>query len=256
MTQGYDELEFDLPAALLRAVIDRLETIDAGKLTEKALKKIPEEQGIYALYLKGAKKPVYIGKTDSAAGLRHRLDRHAQKLLGRHNIRPGDVEFKAIRLFVFTAMDIESSLIGHLGGVKEILWNGSGFGSNDPGKERDTTKYKDEHWDYKYPIRLDKCYVPLSLGTHSIAEAMRNLKAGLPFNLRFERLGKGRNSFHPDFENSTLLITQEKPTTKEILELVIQALPTGWHATALPSHIIVYKNDKRNFPSGQIIAKS
>lgn len=256
MTLGYDELEFDLPAALLTAVIERLETIDAAKLTKRALKNLPEEQGIYALYLNDTKKPVYIGKTDSAAGLKHRLDRHAQKLHGRHHIKPGDVEFKAVRLFVFTAMDIESDLIKHFGGVKEILWNGSGFGSNDPGKERDTTKYKDEHWDYKYPIRLDKCYVPFPPGEYSIADAMRDLKAGLPFNLRFQRSGKGRNSFHADFENSAFRVHREKLNTKEILELTISALPAGWHATALPSHIIIYKDDKRNFPSGHIIAKS
>lgn len=256
MTLGYSELEFDLPTALLSAILDRLETIEPGFLTASAIADVPEEQGIYALYLKNPSRLVYVGKTDSDAGLKHRLIRHAKKLIGRQNIGPGDVEFRAVRLFVFTAMDIESALIEHYGGVKSVAWNGSGFGSNDPGKERDTTTYKVDHWDTQYPITLDECHVEFELGTHSISDVMRSLKAGLPFVLRFERPGKGRNSFHPDFEGNTLVLSQKRMSTREVLEAVMAALPLGWHATAVPSHIIAYKNDLRRFPSGQLIAQS
>ena len=256
MTLGYSELEFDLPNALLQAILDRLDTIATGPLTGPGVSRLPEEQGIYALYLKDPLRLVYIGKTDSDSGLKHRLARHAQKLVGRQNIGPGDVEFRAVRLFVFTAMDIESALIGHYGGVKSVPWNGSGFGSNDPGKERDTTTYKADHWDTQYPILLDQCFVNLVPGTHNISDVMRDLKAGLPFILRYERPGRGRNSFHPDFEQTSLVISKNRMTTREVLHAVMAALPSGWHATALPSHIIVYKNDNRRFPSGQLVAQS
>lgn len=256
MTRGYSELEFDLPTALLSAVLDRIETIEPGLLTADAIADMPEEQGIYALYLKNPSRLVYIGKTDSDAGLKHRLNRHARKLIGRQNIRPGDVEFRAVRLFVFTAMDIESALIAHYGGVKSVAWNGSGFGSNDPGKERDTTTYKVDHWDTQYPIALDECHVEFELGTHSISDVMRNLKAELPFLLRYERPGKGSNSFHPDFKENTVVFSKKRMSTRKVLEAVMDALPPGWHATAVPSHIIAYKNDRRRFPSGQLLAQS
>lgn len=256
MTPGYSELEFDLPSALLSAILDRLETIEPGSLTAGAIAELPEEQGIYALYLKNPLRLVYIGKTDSDSGLKHRLIRHARKLIGRQNIGPGDVEFRAIRLFVFTAMDIESALISHYGGVNSVPWNGSGFGSNDPGKERDTTAYKTDHWDTQYPIILDKCYVEFEPGTYKVSDVMRDLKAGLPFLLRYQRPSRARSSFHPDFEQTSVVIHNQRMTSRETLEAVMAALPIGWHATALPSHIIAYKDDSRRFPSGQLLALS
>lgn len=256
MTRGYSELEFDLPSALLSAILERLDTIEPGPLTAEAIAELPEEQGVYALYLKVPFRLVYIGKTDSDAGLKHRLMRHARKLIGRQNIGPGDVEFRAIRLFVFTAMDLERSLIDHYGGVSTIPWNNSGFGSNDPGVERDTTKYKADHWDSQYPIILDKCYVELDVGHCSVSDVMRELKAGLPFLLRYERPSRARSSFHPDFESAKVVINNKHMTTRATLEMVMKALPKGWHATALPSHIIVYKDDLRRFPSGQLISLS
>ncbi len=256
MTRGYSELEFDLPSALLSSILERLEAMTPGSLTTEEIAEIPEEQGIYALYLKSTQCLVYVGKTDSDAGLKHRLMRHARKLNGRQNIEPGDVEFRAVRLFVFTAMDIESALIAHYGGVKAVPWNGSGFGSNDPGKERDTTTYKADHWDAQYPIMIDKCYVEFDPGVYPVFEVMRKLKAGLPFLLRYQRPGKAVNSFHPDFEDSKVALQQTQMTTRQTLEAVIAALPKGWHATAVPSHIIVYKDDPRRFPSGKLLAHS
>lgn len=256
MTLGYGELEFDLPGALLRAILERFETIEPADLTHPVVLDLPEEQGVYALYLKDPFRLVYIGKTDSDAGLRYRLVRHAQKIIGRQNIGPGDVQFRAVRLFVFTAMDIESALIGHYGGVKSVPWNGSGFGSNDPGKERDTTTYKADHWDTQYPVLLDECFVQFDPGTYAVSDLMKDLKAGLPYLIRYERPGRARNSFHPDFEQARVTLTRQNMTTREVLEAVMNALPQGWHATAVPSHIIAYKNDRRRFPSGLLIARS
>ncbi len=84
--QGFAELEFDLPGALLGAILERLEAMGAADLTTANALQVPEEQGVYALYLKADNRLVYIGKTDSDAGLRHRLTRHAKKIVGRRNI--------------------------------------------------------------------------------------------------------------------------------------------------------------------------
>lgn len=141
---GFVELELDLLPALRREILEAIRGITLVPLISTNIASVPDEQGVYFLYHKplhdGSDLPVYIGKTDSDAGLRSRLQRHSYKLEGRANISSLEVYFRAVRLFVFTPMDIEGDLIEHFGGVQNINWNGSGFGSNDPGKERDTTR--------------------------------------------------------------------------------------------------------------------
>jgi hypothetical protein len=251
---GYTELEFDLPGALLTAILARLEGTPPADLTEKNAGRIPEEQGVYALYLKDPSRLVYIGKTDSEAGLRHRLMRHSRKIKGRENISPGDVQFKAIRLFVFTAMDLETALIQHFGGVKAVPWNNSGFGSNDPGRKRDTSDYKDDHFDAQYPIKLDEVFVEFSPGEYLVSQIMQRLKNGLPYTLRFQR--PGRSSYHEDYAGKSVRIVNPGMTTREVLQSCGEALPAGWHITALPSHVISYKNDRNNYEHGVEIART
>ncbi|MCA0961969.1 GIY-YIG nuclease family protein [Salipiger bermudensis] len=251
---GFAELEFDLPGALLTAILERLEGMDAADLTTANALTIPEEQGVYALYLKADNRLVYIGKTDSDAGLRHRLTRHARKIVGRRNIDPNDVAFKAIRLFVFTAMDLEAALIQHFGGVGAVAWNNSGFGSNDPGRKRDTSDYKADHFDAQYPIELDEEFVAFEPGDYPVAEIMQRLKDGLPYTLRFQR--PGRKSYHADFTNTVVTIAQPGMTAREVLALCGRNLPAGWHITALPSHIISYKGDRNVYDHGHEIART
>ena len=256
MLPGYSELELDLPSALLEALLRRLAETSAAELTSANVDQLPEAQGVYTLHLAVDAPPVYIGKTDSDAGLRHRLTRHSRKLLRRNNISQEQVFFRAIRLFVFTAMDLETTLIQHFGGVKKVPWNHSGFGSNDPGKERDTTKYKEDHFDALHPIDIDfevewdgSCFA-------TVAEHLGALKAMLPYNFRFERPNpNSKKSFHDDFLSTSALI-ESVSSPRAIIETCITSLPAGWHATLLPSHIICYKDDTRSFPSGELIAKS
>lgn len=152
--RGYTEFEFDLPGALLTRLIEVLDALDAAPLDVANLLGIPEEQGVYQLLLDD--RVVYIGKTDAEAGLHKRLSRHARKIIHRVGLDPRRVSFKTVRIFVFTAMDLESDLIRHYGGVKALDWNGSGFGSNDPGRERDTTKIDSKNYDATFPIDIDR----------------------------------------------------------------------------------------------------
>lgn len=256
---GYSELEFDLPGALLVALLLKFDEIEPAELTVANASKIPNEQGVYLLFHQSSpathSKLVYIGKTDGDAGLRSRLTRHARKLVGRRNLNPEEVSFKALRLYVFTAMDLETELIKHFGGVAQVPWNNSGFGSNDPGKERDTTKYKDEHFDAQFPIDIDCVFLSYDAGEHRVSDIVSKLKNAVPFVIRYERPSRGRFAAHADFENTQVTLEPDL-TTRQILVTCVQALPPGWHATKLPSHIIIYKNDRREFPSGELIAKS
>lgn len=256
MTSGYIEFEFDLPGALLDRLVKVFDSLPSAPLTGADVSAVPNEQGVYQLFHRrgdGEIKLVYIGKTDAEAGLRTRLSRHAQKIQHRLNLNPADVTFKAVRVFVFTAVDLETQLIGHYGGT---LWNGSGFGSNDPGRERDTTRYKAEHFDFQFPIDLTR---PLAFSVPkdaTAAEVLNAIKSNVPYLVRFQRpTGKARSA-HSDLEGTKVTIPATALSAEAVIAEVVKQLPTGWHATMLPSHVIIYKDDNRSFPSGKLIATS
>ncbi|ATE66059.1 GIY-YIG nuclease family protein [Rhizorhabdus dicambivorans] len=252
--KGYTEFEFDLPSALLSRLIEVIDAIEPEQLNAANLIEIPEEQGVYQLFLDG--RLVYVGKTDADAGLRKRLTRHARKIMHRVALDPARVGFKAVRIFVFTAMDLESDLIRHYGGVKAIDWNGSGFGSNDPGRERDTTKVDPSNFDAVFPIDIDReMAFAIEEGEHA-ADVLSRLKDALPFTFRFQGAGARSRKPHPDMD---AIITQGAAgpmTPRAAVAHIVSALPAAWQATALPGYIILYKEAPREYPQAQVIAIS
>lgn len=253
MTKGYLEFEFDLPNALLINLVKAFEEMDLSPLSTENVANIPEAQGVYQLLHKGSL--VYIGKTDAEAGLKKRLERHARTIQHRHNLDPKDVAFKAVRVFVFTAIDLETQLIKYYGSKNAVPWNNSGFGSNDPGRERDTTKLKTEGFDELFPIDIDREIELNSLESTTAAIALTALKNALPYTFRFETAGKRSRKPHPELTDASVSLTPGINTTRSIIETIVTQLPTGWQATALPSRIILYK-EKREYVHGTIIARS
>lgn len=237
MTLGYIEFEFDLPGALLARLVKVLDGMEAAALLPEFLAKIPEEQGVYQLFL--GNQLVYIGKTDAEAGLRKRLSRHQSKIQHRDELEPAEVSFRAVRIYVFTAVDLETQLLDHYGGQKVVQWNGSGFGSNDPGRQRDTSTYKDTHFDAMFPIDIER-EIELDISeAETAADVLTALKSILPYTFRFERDGPRSRRPHADLEATKVShLTDKPPTAKRIIEEVVAQLPPGWHATKLPSHII------------------
>lgn len=196
----------------------------------------------------------YVGKTDAEAGLRTRLARHARKFEQRRNVRPEDVQFKAAQILVLTAMDIESRVIAHYGSE----WNGSGFGSNDPGRERETTNKPEQGFDARFPIDIDTPLDVLEPGQTTVHEALAALKIALPYTLRFELEpgAKGSHSFrlrpHPDLPAAPLTIPAGPLSLRDAMVLIKAALPAGWQATYFVSHVIFYK-EKRQYAHGVLI---
>jgi hypothetical protein len=111
--KGFIEFEFDLPEALLTNLVRVFDSMDSADLTQENVAQIADAQGVYQLLLDG--QLVYIGKTDAEAGLRKRLERHARTIQHRLNLDATRVTFKAVRVFVFTAIDLETQLIRHYG---------------------------------------------------------------------------------------------------------------------------------------------
>lgn len=253
MIAGYQEFEFDLPDALLTSIVSVFARMETAPLLPPNVALIPEAQGVYMLTLRD--QIVYIGKTDADAGLRRRLDRHARTIQHRSNLDPHEVGFKAVRVFVFTAMDLETQLIRHYGTAAPVPWNFSGFGSNDPGRERDTTNLKPEGFDASYPVDIDRKLETVLPAKALAARIVAALKDALPYTFRVEGRSRGNRRIHPEFEAVEVTLPAPPYTTRAVIEAIIRALPPGWQATALASRIIVYR-EARDYLFGTVIARS
>jgi hypothetical protein len=194
----------------------------------------------------------YIGKTDAEAGLRRRLERHARTIQHRRNLSIEDVTFKAVRIFVFTAMDLETQLIRH---YAPVPWNNSGFGSNDPGRQRDTTGLKPDGFDVSYPIDIDReidIVLPPRAKALAVVIALKN---ALPYTFRVEGAERGTRRPHAELENADISIPDKPFSARSLIAAVVRGLPTGWQATALSSRIIMYR-EMREYAYGEVIARS
>lgn len=253
---GFQEFEFDLPRALRAELIGLLDGMSTGILQPASTALIPEAQGVYQLFY--GDELVYIGKTDAEAGLRTRLSRHAHKIMHRPTL-DNAVRFKALRIMVFTAMDLETQLIQHYREAHPTWasWNGSGFGSNDPGRRREETDRSPDGFDAQHPINIDLPISFLAPGTTSVATALVALKGALPYTLRFETLrnerGRAqRGQLHADLIDCTVDIPEGPHTTRQLMGLISQALGPAWQATLFASHVILYKESK-NYSYGETL---
>ncbi|WP_155741320.1 GIY-YIG nuclease family protein [Burkholderia territorii] len=251
MVRYFKDLEFNLPSALLNQLTALFEEMVPGPLTNAALKWVPEEQGVYQLFFKN--KLVYVGKTDADAGLRNRLLRHSKKIRSRLNLNPRDVKFKAVRVYVFTAMDLEDWLIKYYKDVDgDLEWNLSGFGANDPGRNRDKSEVKEDHFDNKYPIDLGLSVEVDQGDDRSVANVLRQLKNQLEYTIRFERAGKNSKKAHPELEATHISLKSRRDAVSEILVQIAQAMGAEWQITALSGYVIIYKENEK-YPGGRII---
>lgn len=253
MNRAYCEFEFDLPGALLVRLVEVLDGLDRAPLTQMGLEGVPDAQGVYQLFLDG--KLVYIGKTDAEAGLRKRLERHTRKILHRINLSPERVEYKAVRIYVFTAIDLETQLIKHYAGEGGTAWNNSGFGANDPGRRRDRTRIKDSNFDAQFPIDLDRALDISFADCETAAQALLRLKLAVPYTVRFENSGRSRQP-HSDFVSSRVSLASIRPTAREVLTSVVSSLPAGWQVTALRSHIVLYRERDDSYPDAMVLGRS
>ncbi|MEQ8271521.1 GIY-YIG nuclease family protein [Algiphilus sp.] len=243
----FEEFEVDLPSALIEQLVSLFYEMASGLLSPSAVEeKVPEAQGVYQIYHRD--NLVYVGKTDSEAGLKKRLLRHTKMIRGRRNLDPNDVGFKAVRVYVFTAMDLEQLLIQKYKSLGETLdWNNSGFGANDPGRERDTTAWSDSHFSYKFPIDLSAEVDLSGLGaTPSAYEVLCHLKQELPYTVRFANSGGRSRKPHAELQRAmvTLPSGANAKTIREVLKAVAKALGDKWQITPLPGYIIIYRERK------------
>jgi hypothetical protein len=248
---GFKTLEFDLPSALLEQVITMFGGMAPAPLSTDDTALIPNAQGVYQLFHR--ERLVYVGKTDADAGLKQRLSRHSWAIKSRHNLNVEDMTFKAIQVLVFSAMDLETALIKHYKKIKEPpVWNGSGFGNNDPGRRRDTTALKEDGFDALYPINIDQ---PIIVGWDPSSTALRVLTIlaqAVPYTVRHEKTDDAvaeLEAAHPQPFNG-------QTTAREVISRICSVLSEGWQATRLSGRVIMYRERVDNYPGSEVIARS
>ena len=249
---GYVEYEIDIERVLRSDLPIVLDRVPIAPLVETSVLAIPQgAKGAYVLFEGG--RPVYAGKTDTRHGFRERLGRHALTIQHRMNLDPGAIGFKAIRILVFSNFDVEAILMRALRDADPtaLVWNASGFGSNDPGHRRETQEPAD--FDKQRPIDIDR---PLEIqtGSYPVLGVLVNLKNRLPYTFRFQtdlREGTDKpqrfNVGHVDYRSAPSITLGEQDTVRSVLQTVLNALPPGWRATVFPDRVILYK-EPHTFP--------
>ena len=245
---GYDEFELDLNKAVLEKLPPIFESVEAAALTLKNVAALPAKtQGAYMLLY--SKEPVYIGKTDATHGFQSRLKRHYHTLQHRRGLDATRVAFKAVRIMVFTMVNVESALIEHYLKDRSLVWQTTGFGSNDPGHEREGQRPAE--FDVKYPVNIDRPLNFVESGKQTVLELFMCLKNELPYTFRYQTdvLKDGKRAApeigHADLRKAKVVLNRPTVSLREAITKVVAVLPAGWKATVFPGRVIVYKEDAR-----------
>lgn len=235
-TQLYAALDRLEPAPLTQENLDTLAR-QAEKLG------LPSMSGVYQLFRQESGKErelTYVGKADQP--LPKRLGDHLYKLSGRVGISIDEMSFRC--LFVeedLSSVFPERMLIKRHLKTGNIVWNNRGFGINDPGRERDTTKNKENHFDLEFPIDLSRKAVRLTSGPQSLQSVLQAVKNGIPFNFRFQRLAA--------FRDRLVAAPKGDMTVDEAFRFIAQNLSGGWQISALVGWAIMYDDGHKAYPS-------
>lgn len=247
MTQrtAYAEFELDLTQALREKLPPVMEALEPAPLTKANVLALPKAvQGVYML-LQG-KRPTYVGKTDAQHGFQDRLYRHFQTLSARRNLDLSEIEFKAVRIMVFTTVNVEKTLIDHFLGKSKMAWQNSGFGSNDPGHNRENQEPSE--FDKRYPINIDMPLDFIAKGSKTGLELAVELKDKLPYDFRYQTDTKDNGKSvkhthgHKDLRETVVNIPRDGMSLRELLQQCLRpSLGDAWCATVFPGRVILYK---------------
>lgn len=237
-----NEFRLSITRALADQLADGLAKLIPAPLNLEQIDGLHNRPGIYQLY--EAAQLVYVGKAETS--LPPRLTKHYRKLIGRDNV--GAMTFACLYVDEdLHAVAPERLLITHYRDVGLAPWNYGGFGNNDPGRERDTTRVAEDHFDALHPVRLDWVCETIRARTYSATELLRDVKAALPYNFRYQTAG-----FH---NNVTLEIPRAGLTADQLFQTIAEAVVAyddRWQITALPGYVIMYPH-RGPYPSARRI---
>ena len=235
---GYGEFELDVEEVLREKLPLFFGALAPMPLTISVIDTLPERsKGAYLLFRGDDPRPVYAGKTDTTHGFRDRLARHAWTVQGRQNLDPGEMRFKAVRIMVFAALDAEAILIREMRNLMPgaLIWNNSGFGSNDPGRNRDGQR--PAYFDQQFPVDVEFEMPDFPTEPMPVLAVLDALKQRIPYLLRHGGLPSDHRASIP----------KGKQTVRRVLAAAMSALPPGFQATVLHGRIVVYK-EREDYP--------
>ncbi|MEU2283521.1 GIY-YIG nuclease family protein [Streptomyces sp. NPDC013178] len=235
--ENHAEFKLSITKALGDQLAAALKTLTPAPLTEENISSLPGHKGVYQLYRHD--DPVYIGKADVTLG--QRLRKHLKKLSGRENIHLEWMSFKALSVDEdFAAVAPEKLLIDRFQDSGEAPWNENGFGINDPGVERDTTVFGDDHFDQLYPANLGWVIRDLPQGAQTLRSFLKFVKTALPYTFRYAYYRTKKESFYDQF---VVTIEQSEMTADEFLRFVSAQLPESWQIMVLPGYAVMYPKE-------------
>ncbi|MEU8270466.1 GIY-YIG nuclease family protein [Sphaerisporangium sp. NPDC049002] len=229
------EFKLSITKALADQLAETLDPLTPAPLSLEILAEVENRPGVYMLFLDGRR--VYVGKT--AKALPVRLKQHHRKISGRSGISVDHMSFVCV--YVDRDMDSvapEKMLISKYAARGGVPWNNNGFGNKDPGAKRDHSLVKINHFDAEYPICLD-IHIELPSQPATVSATLKSLKRALPFNLRYDTSNQGKAVM----DAHSVTVPPTATTFREIIEVILEALPIGWQATALPGYVILYRKE-------------
>ncbi|WP_084508689.1 Eco29kI family restriction endonuclease [Nocardia pseudovaccinii] len=238
------EFKLSITRALADQLAEALQALRPAPLDAEQLAMLKDRPGVYELYVK--RERVYVGKASKS--LPDRLSNHLRKLSGRQQIDLAEVCF--ICLYVDEDLEAaapEKMLIKKYRDHGGSPWNTMGFGNKDPGRNRDHSLVKAKHFDAEYPIDLDRTIPELANHLRPVEDLLHDIKARLPYNLRFET----KNKIKQELIDAHIAIPAGELSVRRVIGLVLNALPEGWQATALPGYVILY-NESTNYRSALV----
>ncbi|MFD7087300.1 GIY-YIG nuclease family protein [Streptomyces sp. NPDC059896] len=237
-TQYHKDFTLSITKALGDQLAKALEKLDRAPLAEENLARLKEKPGVYQLYLND--KFVYVGKADKSLPVR--LRNHLRKISGRRNISLEEMAFSCLYVAEdFSALAPEQLLITHHKGQGDIPWNNNGFGNKDPGRQRDSTVLKRNHFDVLFPIDLDRPVEGLQVGESTLHALLETIKTGLPYNFRY---GKAA-----EFKTRRVHVPADGMTADEVFRLISAEIPTKWQVAALMGYVIMYDDSPIEYKS-------
>ncbi|MFJ6788787.1 GIY-YIG nuclease family protein [Streptomyces angustmyceticus] len=237
-TQYHKDFTLSITKALGDQLADSLKKLDRAPLTDESITRLKEKPGVYQLYLNG--KFVYVGKADKSLPVR--LRNHLGKISGRRSISLDEMAFSCLYVAEdFSALAPEQLLITHHKGMGDIPWNNNGFGNKDPGRQRDSTVLKRNHFDVLFPIDLDRPIEGLQAGETTLHHLLETIKTGLPYNFRY-----GKSA---EFKVRSVNVPSAEMTADEVLQLVSAEIPAKWQVTALMGYVIMYDDSPNTYRS-------
>jgi hypothetical protein len=232
--QASAEFKLSITRALADQLADALSRLQPAPLTLDRLENIQPRPGVYELYHDDQR--VYVGKASKSLPVR--LHNHLRKLSGRSQIQLRDVTFQCL----YVDEDLEAAapekmLIKRYRNQGGAPWNTNGFGNKDPGRRRDHSLVKSNHFDALYPINLNLSIPSILPDTYPARKFLDKVKSSLPFNLRFD---KDSQRATDDYGLLTVDVPSAGLQVRDLVRLAVEALPEGWQATALPGYMILY----------------